>query len=146
MNLYSFTDLVGVITNPAAGAMITLNGTGVGEMTFAKATEHVAQELSADGSVTISRIAGQNGTITISVQQNSPINSQLMAWENFCATSSDLSLFASGAAAFLTLNDHKTFDAIGVVPKKIPDQHYAAQSGMVSWELTCATLIIAGVV
>ena len=143
-NLYSFTDLVGTITNPATNNTITLDGTGVGDINFAKATDHVSQEQSADGSIFVMKIPGQGGVITISVQQNSPINAQLMAWENYCSYDKNIKLFASGSAAFMTLKDNKLFDAMGVVPKKIPDQHYAALSGMITWELICATLTITG--
>ena len=70
---YSFTDLVGSIHSDVVGDFI-FTGNGVGSVSVSKATERTSHDIAADGSVMISKIAGNNGTVTIETQQTSPLH------------------------------------------------------------------------
>ena len=61
---YAFTDISATITHPAYTSF-SIQGEGVGDITISKAQERTAHDIAADGSVMISKIAGNNGTITI---------------------------------------------------------------------------------
>ena len=78
---YSFTDLAGSISHPTLGFYL-FDGTGVGSVTVSKANDRTAQDVAADGSVMVSKICGNNGSITIEMQQTSPLHKWLLVWFN----------------------------------------------------------------
>ena len=78
---YSFTDLAGSISHPTLGFYL-FDGTGVGSVSISKATDRTAHDIAADGSVMVSKIAGNNGTVSIETQQTSELHKWLLAWFN----------------------------------------------------------------
>lgn len=78
---YSFTDLAGSISHPTLGFYL-FDGTGVGSVTISKANDRTAQDVAADGSVMVSKICGNNGSVTIEMQQTSPLHKWLETWFN----------------------------------------------------------------
>src|SRR5664280_2930675 len=81
MNTYSFLDLAGVITHPDLGAY-TFTGEGVGQVDVSMAEINTVHEVAADGTVMISKIAGNQGTVTVHCQQTSLVHKWLLAWYN----------------------------------------------------------------
>ncbi len=135
---YSFGDLAGSISHPTFGAYI-FDGTGVGSVTISKATDRTAHDIAADGSVMVSKIAGNNGTITIEVQQSSSIHKWLTLWFNalwqlptseWASTSITLRNTATGTRHIIS----------GVSPQKEPDTPYQSQGQHVTWTLMCAEI------
>ncbi len=135
---YSFSDLAGSISQPTFGAYI-FDGTGVGSVTVSKATDRTAHDVAADGSVMVSKIAGNNGTISIEVQQTSSIHKWLTAWFNalwqlptseWASTSITLRNTATGTSHICS----------GVSPQKEPDTPYQSQGQHVTWTLMCAEI------
>lgn len=138
VSTYSFTDLAGSISHPTLGAYL-FDGTGVGSVTIAKATDRTAHDIAADGSVMVSKIAGNNGTVTIEVQQTSAIHKWLLAWFNalwqmptseWASTSMTLRNAATGTRHIIS----------GISPQKEPDTPYQAQGQHVTWTLMCAEI------
>ena len=135
---YSFTDLAGSISHPTFGAYL-FDGTGIGSVTISKATDRTAHDVAADGSVMVSKIAGNNGTLTIECQQTSAIHKWLLAWFNvlwqlptseWASTSLTLRNSATGTRHIIS----------GVSPQKEPDTPYQSQGQRVSWTLMCAEI------
>lgn len=135
---YSFTDLAGSISHPTFGAYL-FDGTGIGSVTISKATDRTAHDVAADGSVMVSKIAGNNGTVTIECQQTSAIHKWLLAWFNvlwqlptseWASTSLTLRNGATGTRHIIS----------GVSPQKEPDTPYQSQGQRVTWNLMCAEI------
>ncbi len=135
---YSFTDLAGSISHPTFGAYL-FDGTGIGSVTISKATDRTAHDIAADGSVMVSKIAGNNGTVTIECQQTSAIHKWLLAWFNvlwqlptseWASTSLTLRNSATGTRHIIS----------GVSPQKEPDTPYQSQGQRVTWTLMCAEI------
>ncbi len=135
---YSFTDLAGSISHPTFGAYL-FDGTGIGSVTISKATDRTAHDVAADGSVMVSKIAGNNGTVTIECQQTSAIHKWLLAWFNvlwqlptseWASTSLTLRNSATGTRHIIS----------GVSPQKEPDTPYQSQGQRVTWNLMCAEI------
>ena len=135
---YSFAVLAGSINHPTFGSYL-FDGTGVGSVTVAKATDRTAHDIAADGSVMVSKIAGNNGTVTIECQQTSAIHKWLSAWFNalwqlptseWASTSMTLRNTATGTRHIIS----------GISPQKEPDTPYQSQGQRVSWTLMCAEI------
>ncbi len=135
---YSFTDSVGSISHSTVGDFI-FTGEGVGSATIAKATERTVHDVAADGSIMVSKVAGNNGTVTIECQQTSPLQKWLQKWFN------TLVLLPANEWATTTIllkntttgGSHK---CTGVSPQKEGDIPYQAQGGRVTWVLMCADI------
>lgn len=128
LTTYSFADLAGSINHPTFGSV-----------TVAKATDRTAHDIAADGSVMVSKIAGNNGTVTIEVQQPSSLHKWLSAWFNalwqlptseWASTSITLRNTATGTRHIIS----------GISPQKEPDTPYQSQGQRVSWTLMCAEI------
>lgn len=135
---YSFADLVGSISHPELGIYM-FDGTGVGSVTISKTTDRTAHDVASDGSVMVSKVPGNNGTITIEVQQTSAIHKWLLAWFNALVGAKT----SSWAETAITLRNSATKTShvcMGVSPLKEPDVPYQAQGQRVTWTLMCAEI------
>lgn len=136
---YSFKDLVGSIHSSVVGDYI-FTGEGAGSVTVSKSTERTTHDVAADGSVMVSKIAGNNGTVTIEVQQTSPLHLWLLRWFQALWNAPT----ASWAETTILLKNTSTGGShvcTGVSPNKEPDTPYQAQGQRVSWTLMCADII-----
>lgn len=135
---YSFTDAVGSMSHPTIGDYI-FTGKGVGSATIAKATERTTHDVAADGSVMVSKVAGNNGTVTIEVQQSSPLHRFLQKWFNALV----LLPSSEWATTILLLKSPTTgmsHKCTGVSPQKDADNPYQAQGARVTWVLMAADI------
>lgn len=136
---YSFNDIYCVLSHPSFPAY-TVNGQGVGEISFTYADDNTIHERAADGSVMISKVKADNGTITISVQQTSDLHKWLKRFFNFLHLQSS----ASWAEMMINLSSpaglFDTIVAVGVSPTKRADQPYQAQGQMVTWSFHAANI------
>lgn len=140
---YSFKDLSGAFAHPLAGAYTFAGQIGLGQITFTMATERTTHDVSADGSVMVSYIAGDNGSISIECQQTSDLHNFLLNWYNLCKTNADLGDVSEWASAALTVRSlvgATTHVCRGISPAKNPDKAYAAQGGKVTWNLMAADI------
>ena len=139
LTTYSFSDVVGSIH---CGLMedYIFTGKGVGSITISKSTERTVHEIAADGSVMVSKVPGNNGTVIIEVQQSSPLNEWLYAWFQKL-WNSPTSKWAS--TTILIRNGHlrRTHVCVGVSPSKESNSTYQAQGNRVTWNLMCADIV-----
>lgn len=139
LTTYSFSDVVGSIHCDLMEDYV-FTGKGVGSITISKSTERTAHDIAADGSVMVSKVPGNNGTVTIEVQQTSPLNKWLNGWFQKL-WNSPTSKWAS--TTILIRNGHlgNTHVCVGVSPSKEPDTPYQSQGGRVTWQLMCADIV-----
>lgn len=139
VSTYSFLVVVGSISCGLLDDYI-FTGEGVGSITISKSQERTAHDISADGSVMVSKIAGNNGTVTIEVQQASPLNKWLNQWfqhmwnaktDKWASTTIYVRNTALGTSHLCT----------GVSPAKEPDTPYQQQGGRVTWQFMCADIV-----
>lgn len=143
MTTYSFKDLTGAFAHPLAGTYAFVGQKGLGQISISMSTEKTAHDVAADGSVMVSHIAGDNGSVSIEVQQTSDLHAFLLTWYNLIKTAaqnSDVSNWATGAITMRNLVDGSTHIVKGISPSKNPDKTYAAQGGRITWALMAADI------
>lgn len=136
---YSFTDLSGAIAHTLLGAY-NFTGEGSGEVNIAYATERTAHDVAADGTVMVSKMAGNNGTITINAQQTSAIHKWLVNAFNIL-WAAPTNQWASMAITLRNVADNTSHIATGVSFGKMPDKPYQAQGQRVTWVLMAADIV-----
>lgn len=140
---YSFLDLAGVIAHPLYPlGVFQFTGEGVGSVTVTMDTERTAHDVAADGSVMVSKIAGNNGKINIECQQTSLAHKYLLNLYNYLVSAS-AGEWAMIAIVLRNVSDATSHIATGVSFGKIPDKPYAAQGGKVTWVLWAADIVSA---
>jgi Protein of unknown function (DUF3277) len=145
LTTYSFKDLTGAFVHPTVGSYVLGGGNvGLGSISISMTTDRSVHDLAADGSIMVSYIAGDNGTITIEAQQTSDLHHFLLTWFNQLTTRAnlgDISNWASAVLSIRNLLDGSTHTATGISPGKVPDKSYQAQGQRVTWTLLCARII-----
>ncbi len=145
MTTYSFKDLTGAFVHPLVGSYILGGGhVGLGQITIAMTQDRTVQDVASDGSVMVSYIPGDNGTISIEVQQTSDLHNFLLNWFNACKTAADLGdvgLWAGAVISIRNLVDGSVHTATGVSPGKVPDKVYQMQGQKITWTLPAASII-----
>jgi hypothetical protein len=134
---YSFLDLAGAIASPIGG--YTFTGEGVGEVIVSMTTEKTVHDTAADGSVMVSKIAGDNGMITINCQQTSLVHKFLLGLYNALMVG-PASIWASTSILLRNTSDGTSHVVTGVSPQKVPDKSYQAQGQRISWVLMAANI------
>jgi hypothetical protein len=141
---YSFRDLTGAITNPLIDTIqLTGGNVGVGSITINMATQRTEQDVAADGAVMPTYIAGDNGDVSIEVQQTSGLHHTLLSLYNQLKTAADggdVSNWAATAITFRTLLDGSHHVITGVSFQKIPPKPYAAHGAKVTWTLMACNI------
>jgi Protein of unknown function (DUF3277) len=142
---YSFKDLSGAFIHPLVGSYPIGGGNvGLGQIVVSMTIDRTVQDMSADGSCMVSYIAGDNGSVSIEVQQTSDLHTFLLGWFNACKTAADagsVALWAQAAFSVRNILDGSSHAMTGVSPGKVPDKTYASQGGKITWILPCAKII-----
>ncbi len=143
---YAFKSLTGVMVNPVFGITIPLTGGNIGAGAFSvtMAQERTGHDVAADGTVMVSQIAGDNGTMDIECQESSILHQQLLALYNQCllaASQDDVSGWAATSISLRMLTDGSQHIFTGVSFVKFPDKPYQAHGQRVTWRLMVANAI-----
>ena len=134
---YSFLDCILSLAFASGG--MTITGKGIGDVTVAMPQDRTAMEPSADGNIMVSKIAGNQGLLTINVQQTSAAHKFLLAMYNALIIAPP-SLWAQGAGLMRSLSDSTSHTFTGVAFQKLGDKGYDKQGKMVTWVLMCADI------
>ena len=111
----------------------------VGSITLSRANDVTAHDLSADGSVMVSKIKAKNGTVAISTPQSSPLNAFLSKLYNYCEVAPSREWArATIILRHLTLGEGTV--CTGVSFQKRADKAYQAQGQQVTWNLMAANI------
>ena len=135
---YSFLDLNGVIDHPSYGSF-NIVGQGLGEATVSMATDKTVHDVAADGVVMISKMAGNNGSVTVNAQQTSDLHKFLLGLYNYLLYA-DTSEWAMINITLRNVVDGTSHFATGVSFQKVPDKPYQAQGQRISWVLMAADI------
>jgi hypothetical protein len=143
---YSFKDLTGVLSNNLLSATIPLTGGNIGNgtITIRMLTERTSHHVGADGTVMPTYKAGDNGEITIEMQQTSSLHHALIGLFNACITAAnggDISGWAGTTISLRTILDGSGHYLSGVSFQKIPDKPYASDGQNVTWTLLAANVV-----
>jgi hypothetical protein len=140
---YSFKDLSGAFAHPLAGGFIFAGQIGLGQIVITMNTEKTAHDISSDGSVMVSAVAGDNGQVSVEVQQTSLLHQFLLAWYNLIKTAmngGDPSQWASAALTLRNVVDGSQHVVTGISPSKVPDKVYTAHGQNITWVLMAADI------
>ena len=136
---YSFLDVSGFINHPVLGPY-TFTGQGVGEITVSMDVDRTVHDVAADGSVMVSKVAGNPGRITINVQQTSDLYKWLIRAYNLSIIG-NTSIWAGLSVLIRSVTDATSHTCTGVSFNKLPDKTYAASGGKVSFVLPAADIL-----
>jgi hypothetical protein len=136
--VYSFLDLSGALVHPSFGAF-QFTGESVGQLDVAMKTERTVHSIAADGTVMISKVAGNDGTVTIHCQQTSLLNKYLVGLYNYLIAA-ETSEWAQITAFFRNAADGTSHVVSGASFGKLPDKSYKSQGEMVIWIIMCADI------
>lgn len=135
---YSFEDVTCSFQHKGVGAASS-TGAGMGSISVAQANDKSHQEVAADGNVMISRLAGENGTVTLTMQQTSELHKYLLKWYNY-VNIANISEFAEMSITIKSNNLGETTVCTGVTPQKRAERVYQAQGQHVTWNLLSAEI------
>jgi len=135
---YSFQDLSTIISHPNFG-QYAIEAEGIGSITFGMTTERTVHDLAADGNVMISKVKARNGTVSMSIQQTSSLQSWLKRLYNYLETA-DASQWAQIMVVSRTLMLGDSYICTGVSFGKIPDRVYQVDGQKVTWALLAADI------
>jgi len=136
---YSFLDLSGAIASPVGPYIFTGDGIGEGGIVVEMSQERTAHDTGADGSIMVSKMAGNNGTINISVQQTSNLHKWLLGWYNALVLG-DTSIWAATGMLLRNVSDGTSHIISGVSPGKKPGMPYHRQGQNITWALMAADI------
>lgn len=141
---YSFKDLSGTFTHPLIAVPYVFSGQiGFGQAVVHMATEKTVVDTAADGSVQMSAVAGDSGTIAIECQQTSSLNAFLLTWASLVKTAlnnGDVSNWNTAGILLRNTVDGSSHTGSYIAPLNIPDKSYAAQGGKVTWTMVCGDI------
>ena len=132
METYSFLDTILNVVFPFGAMSIT--GKGVGNITVSMSQQRSAIDRAADGNIMISKIAGNDGVLTLSIQQTSDAHKFLLAMYNALIIAPP-SAWAQGAAILRAISDNTTMTFTGLCFQKLPDKPYDMQGAKITWTL-----------
>jgi hypothetical protein len=141
LNTYSFEDVTVAFSSPTVGNFAS-TGAGIGTIAIDMTTEKTVQEVAADGTVMVSKILGENGTVVLSVQQTSQLQKLLLNWYRYAnSVLNPLSAWTDMIVTISSVNLGETTTCTGVSPQKLPGHQYQAQGQLISWTLMCANIV-----
>lgn len=135
--VYDFKDHTVVLSHPDVGSFNLSDG-GIGKVTVAFSGEDARLTTSADGSVVVNKIANPAGTVNVEVPQVGDANDWLKKYVNYLRNAHS-SRFALGR---MLIKGASNDDVIceSVVPQKMADVVYDAESQTRSWSLLAAKI------
>ena len=135
---YAFLDSSIVINHPSYGAHI-LNGEGIGQLTIDMAGDVSAHDVAADGAVMIPKIAQNNGSVTIEVQQTSEAYKYMLGLYNYLKGAAT-SEWATASIKARNISDGTSHYLKGVSPQKKPTKIYGKQGQNISFTFLAADI------
>lgn len=140
---YSFKSLTGSIINIPMGVTIPIQGgnIGNGSVHVRMLTDRTVHDVAADGSIMVSYVSANNGTIDFELQQTSILHSELMGLYNLLILAAESGDSTSWTATTISLRDGSTGRqqiCNGVSFLKKPDDPHQSTGQKVTWSLLAA--------
>jgi hypothetical protein len=140
---YSFKDLSGGFNDPLAGPFPFAGQIGAGRYSIEMHTDRTVFDTAADGLILPSAVAGKSGSITMEMQQTSPLHRFLLLWANLLTTAfdnGDVSDWAGASVHFVNKVDGSSHNCTGVSFTKVPTKTYGPQAERLTWVLLAANI------
>ena len=118
---------------------ISLQGEGLGTITFTMTEDTSAHDLAADGSVMTSKVEAPNGTVAIAVQQTSEAHKWFTRLNNYLRTAPSRE-WAGIALMATASNMRTTHTGQNMSIQKRPDKPYQQQGQHVTWTFLAGEL------
>lgn len=136
MAAYSFMDVTASFIGP--GVVIDLgSGSGTAEegisVSMTGAKNNLTLGIDGEGMNTL--LPGKSGTVTVNLQQTSPVNKKLSLAYN--AQSQSATTWGNNVIVIRNNTSGDVVTARGVAFSKHPDQNFARQGGTLSWVFDC---------
>lgn len=128
--VYSFADYNFNIISPIG--TYSVQGKGIGSATVTMSTAKSVQSVGADGSVMTSKIAGDNGTIAIQVQQTSGLNTFLTKLYN-ALKAAPSSVWTSTQILITNSVQKEVCTCLGCSPENLAEKQMQAEGQMITW-------------
>jgi len=139
MSTYSFLDSILIITHPDLSSPIVLTGEGAGSVTVTMSETRTVHEVAADGAVMVSKVAGNQGTIAIDVQQTSNVHKKLLNLFNSLVIGKT-DKWAQASINIRNIADGAGHICNGVSPQIIPAKAYAKAGAHLTWTFMAADI------
>lgn len=136
---YSFIDSVIVVSHPSLNSPIIIVGEGAGSVTVAMAETRTVHDAAADGSIMVSKVAGNHGTVNIDVQQTSKVHKKLLNLFNSLVVGTT-DKWAQATISVRNITDKTGHVCTGVSPQKVPDKAYAKNGAHITWVFMAADI------
>lgn len=136
--VYSFADVSLTMSHPAVGSF-TFTGEGVGSVTVTRANDVTQHDVAADGSVMVTKVIADNGSMAIAIQQTSAGHKWLKKYYNYVRTAST-DQWAKASAVLRNPALGETINMSGVSPQKRADAGFQQAGQQVTWNLMAATV------
>jgi hypothetical protein len=130
---YSFESVVVTLSHPSIGQYVA-SGQGIGSISTTMTTDRTTHDVSADGSIMISKVKGRNGSHSIAIQQTSDLNKWLVKLYNYLETA-PASEWAGISIVIRSTAMREMITSTGVSFQKLPDRPYQAQGQQVTWQM-----------
>ena len=127
---YSFADYNITVVSPIG--TYSVQGNGIGSATVTMATTKSVHSVGADGSVMTSKIAGDNGTVAIQVQQTSGLNTFMTKLYNTLKAAPS-SVWTSTQFLITNSVQKEVCTCIGCSPENLPEKPMQAEGQMITW-------------
>lgn len=137
--VYSFADVSFTISHPKVGKF-TATGEGIGSISIAMSNDATQHDVAADGSVMVSKITTENGTIALAVQQTSAFHKWMQKWNSYLKVA-PTSEWAQTSAVLKDPALGETISISGISPQKRADAAYQQAGQQVTWNLMAAKII-----
>ena len=137
--VYSFADVSFTISHPKVGKF-TATGEGIGSISIAMSNDATQHDVAADGSVMVSKITTENGTIALAVQQTSAFHKWMQKWNSYLKVA-PTSEWAQTSAMLKDPALGETISISGISPQKRADAAYQQAGQQVTWNLMAAKII-----
>ena len=137
-SVYSFSDVSLVLSHPSVG-LFTFNGEGLGSVGISYGVDNTVHDVAADGSVMISKVIADNGSMAINIQQTSEAQLFLKKWYNYIKAA-PTSEWARASAVLRIPATNETYNMSNVSPQKRPDESYQQTGQQVAWNLLCGKI------
>lgn len=136
--VYSFKDVSLVLSHPSVGKF-TLTGEGLGSVSVSEANDLTQHDVAADGSVMVSKIDTENGTMAIAIQQTSAAHTWLNKWVKYLKIA-PTSEWAQTSGILKNPATGETINLSGISPQKRADAGFQQTGQQVTWNLMAAKI------
>ena len=138
---YSLLDVSVVFAHPDVGQYV-ISDEGSGRVSFSYGADMASNTPTATGYVVVNKMRAEHGAVQLEIPQNSEADENLRKWIRYIKNA-PTNRFALGTLTITDGNVNRTYQMVGVVPQKDPDETFDQQSGFRTYNLLFAEYKVA---